>query len=162
MSEIVYTHINTSSGSGATSNSLVVTYSALIPRDTFTASDNVVLEVQTRVIKSETLAPAVFRVYLNTTNSLTGAVQIGNYGIPTPANFLFRQGRRFFTINNNRLGAAPFSLSYPVDYYRTTSSVSSTTYNTSSDYYILISVSYGTTGTRTPLYGTFLKILAYK
>lgn len=172
MSDLTFTKIITSSGAGASNTTLVATYSALIPANTFAAPG--ILEVQTRTLKSGTLTATSInntRIYLNTSNSLTGATLLAYLQGSTGNTILFRQGRRQFRLipNTNTgdgtyyLQGLAFGTNNPIDYIQNTSTLASgnTTFNPFVDNYILISVALNAASTDVA-YGSFLKILYFQ
>lgn len=162
MSEIVFTHINTAPGVATSGNTVIATYSALIPANTFTIDKDVILEVQSRVVKTDTVTGVgTVRIYLNTFNSISGAFLIGNIAGTTASTFQFRQGRRFFRINSGIISFLRNSVQSSTDYINDTASDSPAVMTPTNNYYILIGIGYTAVSTG-QLYGSFLKILAYQ
>lgn len=108
--------------------------SILIPANTFTT--NGVIEVLSRVFKTGVLGNQSFRIYKNTSNTLTGATLIGT--ITSGVAALMQQGVRSYRINSNVLSGINPSSAFSSDYGNSTQFT--TTFNTSVDNYILFSI----------------------
>lgn len=129
--------LNTTDGTAVTGTLVeTISRSLLIPANTFTSSG--MLEVVARVFKTGTLGAQSFRVYKNTTNSLTGATLIGSFLGANSA--VFAQGIRTYRINSNTLTGFSTALSVLTDYASSTNAEVSTTFTTSVDNYILFAI----------------------
>jgi hypothetical protein len=107
--------------------------SLLIPADTYT--ENGMLEILGRILKIGNTGQS-FRIYKNTSASLTGATLIAT--ISSGVASLMHQGIRTYRINNNVLSGINISAGIQSDY--ATSTQFTTTFNTSVDNYILFSI----------------------
>jgi hypothetical protein len=108
----------------------------LIPANTFT--NNGILEIITRGTRNVVGAAAVtFRVYTNTSASLTGATLIATSGT-SGTGLAFNQIIRTTRINSNILTCLNSALTASTD-YATSASITSVTFNTSVDNYLLFS-----------------------
>ena len=112
--------------------------SLLIPANTY--SDNGMLELICRMTKTGTTSTSNIRIYKNTTNSLTGATLIAANTTITGTN-LFSQMIRTFRINSNTLTG--YRITSSLTDYASTSALLSTTFTTSVDNYIIISIQLG-------------------
>jgi hypothetical protein len=162
MSEIIFSSITTSAGVGSSNNTLIATYSVLIPARTFNTSG--ALLIQTRQLKNgttTTLGSNNFRIYLNTSNTLTGATIIAGLANASTAITIYGQGIRYFKILDNTIQGYPSAVGSQIDWNQSTTTSLSTTFNTNVDNYILISAQMSA-NTTDIVYGAFLKILGFK
>jgi hypothetical protein len=113
-----------------------ISRSLLIPANTFTSSG--MLEVVARVLKTGAAGAQTFRIYKNTTNSLTGATLIGL--ILSGSTQIYAQGIRTFRINSNTLTGLTTSTATAVDYATNGNPEVSTTFTTSVDNYIIFAI----------------------
>jgi hypothetical protein len=113
-----------------------ISRSLLIPANTFTSSG--MLEVVARVLKTGTLAGQSFRIYKNTSNTLTGATLIGF--VLSASTQLYAQAIRTFRINSNTLTGLTTSTITAVDYTQNGNTEMSTTFTTSVDNYIIFAI----------------------
>ena len=113
-----------------------ISRSLLIPANTFTTDG--MLEVVARVLKTGTLGAQTFRIYKNTSNSLTGATLIGL--ILSASTQVYSQGIRTYRINSNTLTGLTTSTATAVDYATNGNTEMSTTFTTSVDNYILLAI----------------------
>jgi hypothetical protein len=114
-----------------------ISRSLLIPANTYTSDG--MLEVLARMTKTGVLGTSNMRIYKNTSNTLTGATLIASTGSNT-ATTLFNQAIRTFRINSNTLSGFIASTNQTSDYASSTSALSSTTFTTNVDNYILFSI----------------------
>ena len=119
-----------------------ISRSLLIPANTFTSEG--MLEVVARVFKTGTLAGQTFRIYKNTSNTLTGATLIGL--VLSASTQLYAQAIRTYRINSNTLTGFPTSTAASVDYAQNGNVELSTTFTTSVDNYILFAIQLSSTG----------------
>lgn len=113
-----------------------ISRSLLIPANTFTSDG--MLEVVGRVLKTGALAGQSFRIYKNTSNSLTGATLIGLVlSVSTQA---YAQAIRTFRISANTLTGLTTSTATSVDYAQNGNPEVSTTFTTSVDNYIIFAI----------------------
>ena len=113
-----------------------ISRSLLIPANTFTTDG--MLEIVARVFKTGTLGAQTFRIYKNTSNTLTGATLIGL--VLSASTQLYAQGIRTFRINSNTLTGFPTATVTAVDYAQNGNVELSTTFTTSVDNYILLAI----------------------
>ena len=113
-----------------------ISRSLLIPANTFTTDG--MLEVVARVQKTGTLAGHSFRIYKNTSNTLTGATLIGS--VLSASTQLFAQPIRTFRINSNTLTGLTTSTITSIDYAQNGNPEASTTFTTSVDNYIIFAI----------------------
>lgn len=116
--------------------------SLLIPANTF--SSNGMLEVLCRMTKTGTAGTSSVKIYKNTSNTLTGATQIGVLTSLQSATSLYSQGIRTFRINSNTLTGLTTSGTNPLDFISSTALVS-TTFTTNVDNYIIFSITLAST-----------------
>ena len=114
-----------------------ISRSLLIPANTFTTDG--MLEVLARMTKTGALGTSNMRIYKNTSNTLTGATLIASTGSNTAA-IVFNQAIRNFRINSNTLSGFSANSSQTFDYASSSSALSSTTFTTNVDNYILFSI----------------------
>jgi hypothetical protein len=113
-----------------------ISRSILIPANTFASSG--MLEILGRINKTGTLGAQSFRIYKNTSNTLTGATLIGL--ILSGSTQVFTQGIRTFRISSNTLTGFPSSAAVQSDYGTNGNAELSTTFTTSVDNYILLAI----------------------
>jgi hypothetical protein len=113
-----------------------ISRSLLIPANTFTSSG--MLEVVGRVFKTGTVGNQSFRIYKNTSNTLTGATLIGSFLLSSSA--VLAQGIRTFRITSNTLTGLPTSSAAQTDYSTNLNAEVSTTFTTSVDNYIIFAI----------------------
>jgi hypothetical protein len=111
--------------------------SLLIPANTF--SSNGMLDILCRISKTGMNAQVAFKMYKNTSNTLTGATLIATLSSGMGFANLFAQGIRTFRINSNTISGMGATTTNYND-YNTTSTISSTTFTTNVDNYILFSI----------------------
>jgi len=130
---IVKDAIPSTSVTGTLSETILKSY--LIPANTFASSDLMNIPVFA-VNKVGAVGTATIRIYINTTNSLSGAVQLFRYNM---GNTLLRVGvDRHFRINGGNLMGLQFSgTTFLTDIGTSTSVESSTSITVSSDFYII-------------------------
>lgn len=112
--------------------------SLLIPANTFTS--NGMLEVLCRMTKTGVFAGTTVRVYKNTSNTLTGATQIGLLGSPFSSTILWCQAIKTFRINSNTLTGQALNVASLNDYASSGTALLSTTFTTNVDNYIIFSI----------------------
>ena len=108
--------------------------SLLIPANTFI--DNGILEVLCRMTKTGTAGTSSVKIYKNTSNTLTGATLIATLTNSTTATNIFAKGYRQIRINANTLTTINSSQNLITDDF-TSSIITSTTFTTNVDNYIL-------------------------
>lgn len=116
---------------GTTANTIGA--SLLIPANTFVG--NGMLEVLCRATR--TSGTLTYRIYRNTTNSLTGATQIATLNSSSSA---FIQAIRTFRINTNVLSYLNVGANNTIDYTSNANIPSTTSFVTSVDQYIIFAI----------------------
>jgi hypothetical protein len=135
-----------------------ITYSALVPANTFGSGG--ILDLTARIIKTGQTSTMSSFVYINSTPSLTGATLIATGFSALSAVNIYGQYNRIFRIANGILGAYPFSTASYIDYTNSTIAESTTSFNINVDNYILISVKLGSNSDT--ISGAMLKLFAYE
>jgi len=129
--------LNATDGTAVTGTTTeTISRSLLIPANTFTTDG--MLEILGRINKTGTLGAQSFRIYKNTSNSLTGATLIGLCLSANTATFAL--AIRTFRINSNTLTGLPTSAASLSDYATNGNPEVSTTFNTSVDNYIIFAI----------------------
>jgi hypothetical protein len=113
----------------------------LIPESTLAGNGK--LEVLARATKTGTLGALTARIYVNTTNSLTGATLVGTI---VGAASIWAQGIRTMRINSNTLTCVASSSSFQNDNASSPLPPTSATFTTSVDNYIIFSIQLGNAG----------------
>jgi hypothetical protein len=108
--------------------------SMLITANTFTTSG--MLEVLTRALKTGSAGNVTIRIYLNTSNTITGATLIATL---VNTNSQFFQSIRNMSIKSNTLSTILASTASLSD-FSIAGNVSNITYNTNTSYYLLFSI----------------------
>lgn len=111
--------------------------SLLIPANTYIG--NGMLELICRMTKTGTSGVSNIRIYKNTSNTLTGATLIASNTAITGTN-VFSQMIRTFRVNSNILSGINQTSSALTDIQSVSSSLTSTTFTTSVDNYIIFSI----------------------
>jgi len=120
---------------GTTANTILVSH--LIPANTFAVGT--VAEVRCNIQRVGANANATYRMYTNTSNSLTGATQIATFNNTTTG--LFSPFKRLFALKTgNLLFGAGASSTLLNDEVINTTAPSSTSFDPTVDNYIIISV----------------------
>lgn len=132
--------IDLATGTNVT-GSLAITASAsiLIPANTITTSS--VIEVISRAIRVSGTASTIYhQMYINTSNTLTGATLLGVFNSLTATNY-FSQGIRsiFIDPSVNQLTVVNAGATIPTDYVNTGAN-SVITFNETLNYYILFTI----------------------
>jgi GH24 family phage-related lysozyme (muramidase) len=128
---------------GTTANT--ITQSILIPANTLSANNT--LELIARFSKTGNAGSGTYRLYFNTSNSLTGATLIASfYTIGTGATIPTHQNTRSFFYNgtnlSNNMAASTSAVS---DMIQQTISGLSVAYTSSSDYYLIFAIQLSST-----------------
>jgi hypothetical protein len=135
-----YKYINTTQASvtGTTSETIVAT--ATIAGNTFNAND--IMKMFFYVTRAVISTTAIMRIKINTTNTLSGALQLGQYSISsTNASALIQ---RTFTISSGNIYGYPNTTSVTNDSAVSTSGPTITTYNPANTIYVFFTVTNGT------------------
>lgn len=136
-----------------------LTYSALIPANTFESGG--LLELTCRILKTGTVSTSTSYIYKNTSPTLTGATLIGTGLLSQNALNIFMQYIRTFRITGGILGAFPSSVSALIDNVSSTGNSESTTaFDINVDNYILISIQLSSNADT--LTGALLQMLGYE
>jgi hypothetical protein len=129
--------LNATDGTAVTGTLVeTISRSLLIPANTFASSG--MLEILGRINKTGTLGAQSFRIYKNTSNTLTGATLIGL--VLSASTAIFVQGIRTYRISSNTLTGFPTSSAVQSDYNTNGNAEFSTTFTTSVDNYILLAI----------------------
>ncbi len=142
-------------------NREAITYSALIPANTFVFGVGGVMDITVRHNKTGTASPPQMRIYTNTSESLTGATLIAYWSNQSTSNYY--TGLRTFSLNRNDIKYYPTSIpNRPSDDFHGTSGTveGNSFFDFSVDNYILISVNLITSSSDI-IYGSFLNIVCY-
>jgi hypothetical protein len=131
-SVIAASYVDGTSVTGTTANA--ISTSLLIPANTFTS--NGMLEVIARAFKTGSAGNATIRIYLNTSDTLTGATLIATLA---NTNTQFFQGIRNMSISSNVLSTIQATVSTLSD-VSIAGAITSTAFTTSNDYYLLFSI----------------------
>lgn len=136
-----------------------ITYSALIPANTFTT--NGILNFNCRLGRlGGTTSNWNVRIYTNTTNSLTGAVQVGSIQNAT-GSILFIQSIRYFRLESGNIYAYTTSFQNTTDILNQGNLEVSTSFALNVDNYILVAIQKNVLNTET-CQGLFLKLIGYE
>lgn len=130
--------IISSDGVSITSNTNTITYSILIPANTFSSSGLIDLAYRLQKTGGTTSSWAV-RIYTNTSNSLTGATYISNLSNAGGTVTCF-QGFRYFRLNNGNIHYLNTGLSTLSDQGGYSTGESSSAFNLAVDNYIMIAI----------------------
>lgn len=134
-SVIVLKAENGTNVTGTTTETL--SQSLLIPANTFLS--NGILEVLCRMTKTGTAGTSTMKIYKNTSNTLTGATLIGTIINGTTGTNVYAKGFRQMRINSNTLTIVNATQNLVSDDF-TSSAITSTTFTTNVDNYIIFSL----------------------
>jgi hypothetical protein len=137
-----YKYINTTQTTvtGTVAETIVAT--ATINGSTFNTND--ILRLLFQVNKSATANNVSMRIKINTSNTLTGATQIGLFTFLAANSFALMQ--RNFVLASNTLYGYPFATSVISDVISNTAAYSNTSYNTANTLYLFFTIQMGSTG----------------
>lgn len=122
---------------GTTANT--ITQSILIPANTLAANNT--LDFIARFSKTGTAGGGNYRVYINTSISLTGATLFGNlYTIAGGATIPTHQNQRTFFYNGTTLSSNMGGVSNVTDISQSTVAPYTMTYNSATDYYLIFAI----------------------
>lgn len=151
---------NVTAGSAVSTTSDTLLNSVLVPANTFTVGDVVMMEAM--VSKSASLGTYIMRFYWNTTNSLSGAILIGTsatLGTTVRSQIINRQGL-IRVANGTGLGTLVANSSTAINQDSFTSGAPSTlAINWTVDGYFIVSASH--TSASETVTGEWLKISTY-
>lgn len=125
---------------GTTSEAILAT--ATILGGTFNSND--VMKLMFKLTKGATTSNVTIRLKINTTNSLTGATQIGIFTFTTANTFM--KLVRTFDLQGGNLYGYNFASSLIDDAIATNTTGNSTTYNTANILYLFFTAQLGTSG----------------
>lgn len=151
------------SDGNAVSNSTTetLTYSALIPANTFVFNFGGIIDLTVRQNKIGTLSLPSLRIYTNTSPSLTGATLLAYWSNQNTSNYF--EGLRTFSLNRNDIKYYPPNITNRAsdDYFTTSGTTEGNSFfDFSVDNYILVSVQLSSRTTDV-IYGSFLNVLCY-
>jgi hypothetical protein len=125
----------TSAVTGTTSLTILNSY--LVPANTFASNDR--LQIDYLNLKSTAVATGTYRIYINTTNSLSGATQIATFANATGSKFqLMQRNAAFKSATTLEIFSSTVGNAY--DLGTDTNLPSTITYNTAAAYYIITAV----------------------
>ena len=128
-------NVTTSAVTGTTSNTIIKSY--LIPANTLSIGDT--LDFKTVVSKTGTNGTAIFRVYSNTTNSLSGANALGIMSFA--ASTLYYSLDRTYTLkSDNTLQCYNVATPNVTDESNVTGAISNVAFDRTVDNYLIIAV----------------------
>ena len=122
---------------GTTANT--ITQSVLIPANTLAANNT--LDFIARFSKTGVAGGGTYRVYINTSNSLTGATLFANlYAVSVGATIQTHQNQRTFFYNGTTLSSNAGGTSNVTDILQFTTAGYTMTYNSATDYYLIFAI----------------------
>lgn len=136
-----------------------ITYSVLVPANTFTST--AFFDVTTRFTKTGSLTSWSARIYKNTSNTLTGATLIATIGNPFTSTQIYSQGVRFFRVSSSVIRYYQANFANVTDNLAANNNEGSTTFDLSVDNYFLVTIQLGTIATDT-IRGVMSKFLGYE
>ena len=120
---------------GTTANTLLTSF--YLQPNTFKTLDDINID-NIMFTKTGVGTTCGYRIYINSTNSLTGATQIGYYNT-TNTNTFVQMSRKFF-INAGTLNGYPFASTDSDGTGASTSAMGSVSFNVANGYYLIIAV----------------------
>jgi hypothetical protein len=135
-----YSNTTQTTVTGTVAETIVAT--ATINGGTFNTND--ILRLLFQVNKSATTNNVSMRIKINTSNTLTGATQIGLFTFLAANSFALMQ--RNFVLASNTLYGYPFATSVISDVISNTAAYSNTSYNTANTLYLFFTIQMGSTG----------------
>jgi hypothetical protein len=146
-------------GTQITSTTNSITYSILIPANTFTSKG--IIDFGCRLGHTGgTASTWQIRIYTNTSNTLTGATLIAVIA-NVAGNQIYIQGFRYFRLQSGNLYFFSTAIQASTDQQAYTSAEGSTTFSLSSDNYILVAIQKGTANSEI-CKGLFCKAIGYE
>jgi hypothetical protein len=128
-------NVDSSAITGTVSNSILKSY--LIPANTLAVGDTI--DIKTVCSKTGTNATANFRIYTNTSNSLSGASSLALV-VPASNNIYFSLDRTYTLKSGNTLESFPVGSTATTDEVGSTAAISNTAFNPTVDNYIIIAI----------------------
>lgn len=122
------------------------TASIWIPANTFSGGSGLsyALEVHARIVKTGTSGTHRLNMYINTSDTLTGATYISAHTAAAAGNLYIQQQRNFSWYNHNLTGILSTGTSYN-DFQSTTLTPQNTTLTNNVGYYLIFSIQLGAT-----------------
>lgn len=134
-------------------------YSYPIPANTFTTGG--LLDISCRVLKTGTLSSWSFRMYKNTSNSLTGATLIATANSATGASVTYSEFIRKYRLTGGTIKGYNFGVASTFDFISNANGESSTTFALNVDNWFLFAVQFGT-ATTDSIVGAYWIIVGYE
>jgi hypothetical protein len=128
-------NVDSSAITGTVANTIIKSY--LVPANTLAVGDT--LDIKTVCSKTGTNATANFRIYTNTSASLTGASSLALV-VPASNNIYFSLDRTYTLKTGNTLESFPVGSTATTDEVGSTASISNTAFNPTVDNYIIIAI----------------------
>jgi hypothetical protein len=128
-------NVDTSPVTGTVANTIIKSY--LVPANTLSVGDT--LDIKTVCSKTGTNATANFRIYTNTSASLTGASSLALV-VPASNNIYFSLDRTYTLKSGNTLESFPVGSTATTDEVGSTAAISNTAFNPTVDNYIIIAI----------------------
>ena len=155
-----FTSLQLTNGTSVTSSTTeIVTYSVLVPANTFTSE--AFFDFTTRFTKTGSSTSWSARVYKNTSNSLTGATLIATLGNPFTSSNTFNQSSRFFRVSSSAIRYYQANFAGITDNISNNVNEGGTTFDLAVDNYFLVTIQMGAISADT-IRGVFCKILGYE
>lgn len=128
-------NVDSSAVTGTVANTILKSY--LIPANTLAVGDTI--DFKSVCSKVGTNANSNFRLYTNTSNSLTGASALALVS-PSATNLYFSLDRTYTLKSGNTLESFPVGSTAPTDEVATTTAISNTAFNPSVDNYFIVAI----------------------
>jgi hypothetical protein len=128
-------NVDSSPVTGTVANTIIKSY--LVPANTLSVGDT--LDIKTVCSKTGTNATANFRIYTNTSASLTGASSLALV-VPASNNIYFSLDRTYTLKSGNTLESFPVGSTATTDEVGSTAAISNTAFNPTVDNYIIIAI----------------------
>jgi hypothetical protein len=130
-------NVNTTAHTGTLSETIITT--ATIPGGSFNTYD--VMKVMMQTNKLLTTNNVTYRIRVNTSNTLSDAVQVGTF--TTTTTLSYAQIQRTFTLRDDLLYGYAFNSTTVNDFANTAGSLQSTAYNTTNTFYVFFTIQLG-------------------
>jgi hypothetical protein len=128
-------NVDSSAVTGTVANTILKSY--LIPANTLAVGDTI--DFKSVCSKVGTNANSNFRLYTNTSNSLTGASALALVS-PSATNLYFSLDRTYTLKSGNTLESFPVGSTAPTDEVATTTAISNTAFNPAVDNYFIVAI----------------------
>jgi hypothetical protein len=132
---LINDNVNSSAVTGVTTNTILKSY--LIPANTLALGDT--LEVKAVCSKTGTNANCTFRLYTNTSASLSGASQLATIS-PTGPSLYFSLDRTYSLKSGGTLQSFPVNSTGATDEASSTSAISDTAFDRTVDNYFIVAI----------------------